>query len=309
MDPMDSFTQKLPQQAASMNTGISGQPMAMSPPIIVVGCPRSGTSLFAKLLVAAGLRTVVDERSGEKYPSGYFEHMPLLFFHKAMERYPRSDRQGRADHAVALEEFLKVEYLRDPIVRAMFETAFEPLLDKRVDFIKYPQLALSPEFLLETIPQVHLIALWRNPEANIRSLAHKEFQWDMIPFRGVRSVMLWGMYAHHVCRAKELAPDRVTVLAIDALIKANAGVGPLLRSLGYDAADTRVGEVTEPGLWHNSESLANKFYLRSLGHAIRVVSARRSGPEAGFADLRGWQERLEKATDQLPSDMEAPAAV
>ncbi len=257
------------------------------------------------MLVASGLRTVVDERSAEKYPDGYFEHVPLLMFHKAMERYPR--RSGnRADHAIVSEEFLKVEYLRDPIVRTMFETAFKPLLDGRVDFIKYPQLALSPEFLLETFPEVHVIALWRNPEANIRSLARKEFPWDMFPFRTVRSIMMWGMYAYHICRAKEFAPDRVTVLAIDALMNANAGVGPWLRSLGYDPTNIRIGDVTVPGYWNNSTNLANKFFLRSLGRAIRAATVRRSGPGAGFADIRQQLEKLERVTDLLPSSVEEP---
>src|SRR6056297_1723634 len=103
--------------------------MSQKRTVFVVGCPRSGTSPFAKWLHRSGLRSVEDRRRHERYPAGYFEHMPILMFHKALERLPRG-----ADHAIRTEPFLESSLLDDPFIHTLFEAAFRPVLEGEVDF-------------------------------------------------------------------------------------------------------------------------------------------------------------------------------
>ena len=102
--------------------------------LVVVGCPRSGTSLFAKMLVASGLKTVPDRRVKERYPAGFFEHMPILMFNKAMERL----KGGQ--HRITTEPFIESRDLEDDFVGSIFELAYKPLLTSQVDFIKSPDI-------------------------------------------------------------------------------------------------------------------------------------------------------------------------
>ena len=201
--------------------------------IIVGGCPRSGTSLFADFLVHNGLRTVSDPRSSDQYPRGYHEYFPLLMFHNAMERYPRG-----AMHRITDEEFLTPFLLEDEFTRQVYHQAFSPFRDDNIDFIKYPQLALSMEFIFDKYSQIHLIGLWRNPAAVFRSLVKKEFPIEMWPASGVKAILLQSVYAHHLLKAQQKYPDRVTIYEIDHLINKEIDLGPELKRLGYDVEGT-----------------------------------------------------------------------
>jgi hypothetical protein len=203
-------------------------------PILVVGCPRSGTSPFARWLHACGLTTVSDERRNPRYPSGYFEYLPMLMFHRALERLPRG-----ADHRITTEPYITRATLEHPFVARIFELGFEPLLKDEVDFLKYPQLALSLEFLLERFPRAHVIGLWRSPASTFRSLVTKEFPVEMRPASSVKAILLWSVYAHHLVAAKRHAPDRVTLVEIDGFF-ADPGAGAALLS--------RIGRPADSGV-------------------------------------------------------------
>lgn len=270
-------------------------------PLIVAGCPRGGTSLFAKLLVAAGLTTVKDIRSSSKYPSGYFEHVPLLMFHKAMERYPRAHTHHRADFASTTEPFLTADQLADPFVSQMAETAFEPLRSNRADFLKYPQLALSPDFLFDTIPDLRLALVWRDPVASVTSLARKEFGRDVFPFRGLRSVLLWNTYAYHVCRAKQHYGDRVAVVHIDRIVDGTCTVDQVLAPLGYSLPPTPASRVVDPGVWTHRASSAERARVRALD-ALASAAARRLGADPALTDIDAWAQRLEAVTTRCAAE-------
>ena len=268
----------------------------MPPPLLVVGCPRSGTSLFAKLLVAAGLTTVADERASEKYPSGYFEHVPLLLFHKAMERFPRRSN-SRADYLPTTAPFLEAEQLDRPFVRTMFDGAFAPLLQGEVDFLKYPQLALSIDFLFETLGDVRVAALWRDPIPTVQSLASKEFGRDMTPFRGLRSVLLWNTYAYHICRAKERYGDRVAVIHFDRLADGTCPVDEALAGLGYAVPSVPVETVASPGLWTARTSRRAALHVGALDR-LATAAAPRLGADPELTGVAGWERQLLAATDR-----------
>ncbi len=268
----------------------------MPPPLFVVGCPRSGTSLFAKLLVAAGLTTVADGRATEKYPSGYFEHVPLLMFHKAMERYPRETSQ-RSDYVPSTDPFLKKEHLGHPFVASMFEQAFAPVLAGEADFMKYPQLALSPGFLFDAFPDARVVALWRDPLTTVLSLARKEFGRDMVPFSGLRAVLLWNTYAYHVCRAKEAYGERVAVVKIDDVVDGTCQVDAILSRLGYSVAPTAATGVSDPKLWTRTVSPTERARVYALDRLATAAHARLGAPSE-LTGLQSWARRLEEVTDR-----------
>ena len=196
-------------------------------PVFIVRCPRSGTSPFARWLHACGLSTVTDERRHERYPSGYFEYLPMLMFHRSLERLPRG-----ADHRITTEPYLTSETLEHPFAASTFELGFEPVLRDQVDFIKYPQLALSLEFLLRRFPDSHAIALWRNPLDTFRSILTKEFPVEMLPGSSVKAILLWSVYAHHLLAAKRSWPERVTLVQIDGFFADEAAGPALLERIG-----------------------------------------------------------------------------
>ncbi len=266
------------------------------PPLLVGGAPRGGTSLFSKLLVAAGLTTVNDMRRSAKYPQGYFEHVPLLVFHKGMEQFPREHSIHRADYVATTEPFLKPEYLNQPFVRTLHEQAFAPLVNGEVDFLKFPQLALSVDYLFETLGDIRFVAVWRRPAASVRSMAAKEFGRDMTPFRTLRSVLLWNTYAAHVCRAKERHGDRVAVVNIDDVVDGTCTVGGLLRRWGYDVTPPPMESVMEAGVWTPSRREGLGLGIGAVDRLTRLRPAQ-LGASPDLTDLRAWERRLDAVTD------------
>jgi hypothetical protein len=262
-------------------------------PVFVVGCPRSGTSPFARWLHASGLETVSDERKSERYPSGYFEYLPMLMFHRALERLPRG-----AEHRITTEPYLTKETLEHPFVASGFELAFEPVLRDEVDFIKYPQLALSLEFLLDRFPGCHVVGLWRNPRDTFRSLLTKEFPLEMIAGSPLKAVLLWSVYAHHLCSAKRSQPERVSLVEIDGFI-ADPAAGPaLLERLGRPASSAvPIQDAIDPSLWGKPTKLGWR-----VAHAVMAMTSRaletRLGPQrSALADQRRWLRELGQLTD------------
>ena len=262
-------------------------------PVLVVGCPRSGTSPFARWLHACGLSTVSDDRRHERYPSGYFEYLPMLMFHRSLERLPRG-----ADHRITTEPFLTKETLEHPFVARTFELAFEPLLRDQVDFLKYPQLALSLDFLLDRFPAAHVIALWRNPVDSFRSMVTKEFPLEMIAAAPLKAVLLWNVYAHHLVGAKRDHPDRVTLVEVDGFFGNASAPSALFERLGRPGgASVPVTEAIDPVLWGRRSSLRWRAFHRTMAALCRALGARLGPQRAPLADQGFWLRELRRRTD------------
>ncbi|RPI47063.1 MAG: hypothetical protein EHM56_14995 [Chloroflexi bacterium] len=268
---------------------------ADSPLLVVVGCPRSGTSLFARLLAHSGLLTVDHHRANPHYPAGYYEHLPLLMFHKALERLPRG-----ADHRITVQPFLQSSYLDDAFIRQMFCAAWEPVSSRSIDFLKFPQLALSTDFVLEQFDNVHVLALWRNPASTFRSLVTKELPREMVPASGLKAIMLWSMYAFQLVRGAQAHPQDVTVLSIDDLVEHDTSISPLLRRLGYEPGDeNRLSGCISQGVWTRRVSSPWRLYFQAM--RLAALASRRLLPadKASLADLAGWQRRIRAITLDL----------
>ncbi|MGB2965739.1 MAG: sulfotransferase [Anaerolineales bacterium] len=228
--------------------------------LVIVGCPRSGTSLFADFLVHCGLKTVQDNRANSQYPRGYHEHFPLLMFHKALERYPRG-----ADHRITDLPFIQSAYLEDEFTSSIFAAASVPFQDQNINFIKLPQLALSIDFLFEQFPNLHIIALWRNPSAVFKSLIQKEFPKEMRPASGVKAILLQSVYGIQIKNAYQKYPGSITVLAIDQIIKKDQNLGPLLERLGFEIeSPCRLSQSMNTGLWTKRVPLFWALYYQLM---------------------------------------------
>lgn len=216
-------------------------------------------------------------------------------FSKAIERLPRG-----ADHRATAEPFLKSEYLADDFVRTMFHSAWKPVLDRSVDFVKFPQLALSIDFLFEQFPDIHVIALWRDPVRTFRSLVTKEFPVTMIPASGLKAILLWNTYAYHIVQGQQKRPDEVTVLNIDQLIERDSSISPLLRRLGYEVAgEHTLSQCMQAGVWTQRTPWPWKLYFGSMRLGILAMKRWVAQDKEALTDLRTWKSRLLAVTTDL----------
>jgi hypothetical protein len=216
-------------------------------------------------------------------------------FHRALERLPRG-----ADHRITAEPFLRADYLEDSFIRQMYESACEPILNGSVDFVKYPQLALSIDFLFEQFGDVHVIGLWRNPECTFRSLVTKELPKEMLPASGLKAIMLWSVYASHLVRAKKKYPERITVLCMDDLVEKDVSVSPLLGRLGFTVdGEYSISQCIHHDVWTRQVSWLWKTYF--LGMRLGGLAARRYIPaeKTEFTRLALWRGALCSVTSVI----------
>lgn len=198
--------------------------------LLVVGHPRSGTSLIARHLVTLGLRTVSDPRRGD-YPAGYLEHLPALLFTKACERL-RGWRDRLTDASLIEDAFLEM-----PAMRAMFEKAYAVFDDPDVDFVKLPDHALALEFMRRRFPHVRVLGVWRSPRTAMASYYRREFG-DHPGFRGLYYAMAsWNLYARRILAFHAAHPDAIDIAHVDTLVATNGSLGPLLQRRGLDCSD------------------------------------------------------------------------
>lgn len=243
-----------------------------------------------------GLDTVRDCRRSPEYPLGYREHVPVLMFHKAMERFPRSRRQYRAESAIAREPFLRSEYLEHAWVRDAFRSAFAPVLKAEVDFLKFPQLALSIPFLLSEFPDCAVLAVWRNAPCTFRSLAGKEFPPERLPASLLRSFLMWRMYADHILRAADRAPGRVAVVSIDESVSSGGGhLREALRTIGVQTGRIEsFDEVLDRTKWNRRAPVGWRALHATTAIALRMLS--RTGKlteyQSHLASRKDWGTRL-----------------
>lgn len=262
--------------------------------LFVVGCPRSGTSIIAKALVESGLQTAVDNRRNQQYISGYYEYLPLLIFHKGLEKLPRS-----SDYRITKEPYLKSEDLDDTFIREMFDLATFQIKNREVDFIKFPQLALSIDFLFEEFENIHILGVWRNPENVFRSLILKEFPRDMIPASGIRAIYLQSIYAYHLLEAHKKYNQRVTIVSIDDLHAEKWKIKSLLGFLGFKAdADVALRDVLDKAIWTTKAAIPWKIYFHLMKWLVFLVSRLDRATLRDLGDLQAFQQKIQEIIDE-----------
>jgi hypothetical protein len=100
--------------------------------IIVVGPPRSGTTLFASLLAQLGVNFGLEQRKWD-INSGYYEHPDLLKIYGQLRKYER---------VVQISDNL-ASHLRNSVIRSLSSLLAE------VEAIKYPPISTQLPFLVD----------------------------------------------------------------------------------------------------------------------------------------------------------------
>lgn len=265
-------------------------------PFLVVSCPRSGSSFFAKLLVDHGLRSVQFPReTPDQYPTGYREYLPISMFLKGLEVLPHG-----ANYRITTAPLLSREDLKDPFIRDTFNLAFDPIRRHTVDFIKSPQLALCADALLWDIPGVVLVGVWRDPRTTFQSLVEKEFPSDMRLTSGLRAVLLWNVYAWHIIRAKQLHPASVMIVNIDDLIRTDSPLTDLLSDLGYSPTFPTRPSESIGRRWRVCVSAPWALYFDAVSAFARAILPLFRRDLANLVDTSELLERLQSLTDYPP---------
>jgi hypothetical protein len=245
--------------------------------LLVVGCPRGGTSLIAQYLGEIGLRTVEDGRTNPDYPAGFTEHLPILLFNKACERL-RGARDRLTDDQLIQPEFLSISCMKK-----MFDDAFSVFSDPDIDFVKSPSLALAMDFMAEQFPHLRFLAIWRRPATSIESFYQREFG----RFPGIRGLFyaigVWNMYARRVIDFKARYPNLVDVVEADALVEGQSSLLPLLDQYGFAVSDRRELPETLQKEWRHSPGWVGRA-APVFERAFRLAAPRRLSPYLATAE-------------------------
>jgi hypothetical protein len=255
--------------------------------ILIVGHPRSGTSLLAGHLASLGLRTVRDARQHADYPSGFMEHLPSLLFAKACERL-----RGQRDRLTE-ESLIKPSFLDIPCMRAMFKEAYAVFEDPEVDFLKLPDHALALDFMHQQFPHLRFLAVWRRSRQSIESFYRREFG-RQPGMRGLfYAIGTWNMYARRIIDFKTRHPELIDIVGIDEFVSSNRSLADMLVERGYDVpSEHRIREVLDRE-WRRSTGV--------IGHSVPLF-------EKVFRWLRPVEQRVFFESDFYSRRLEALSA-
>lgn len=181
--------------------------------LLVVGCPRGGTSMVAGFLKSIGLRTVEDGRSSRDYPDGYSEPLGLLAFTKACEKF-RGNRYRLTD-----DPLIEPGLWGCSEMSIFHDEVFKPLSDENIDFIKVPDLALSIEYVLDTWPDVLIVGVWRNPYPSMQSFYEREFGRYPSFKERFYAIGIWNMFIKRMCVAREGYGNRVKIVQLEQFVE------------------------------------------------------------------------------------------
>lgn len=221
-------------------------------PWIVAGMHRSGTSLLASTLVAAGVDMGAHLLAGDaRNPPGYFEDVELLDLHRRMlvAACP-GDAAGHADWGWTEAERL------DRSAFAVFRDEARALVAARRATgrpwgFKDPRATLLLDFWLELAPDARFLLPYRPPwevAASMQRLGAEVFL--RRPDFGVR---IWELYNRHLLDFRRRHPDRTLLVATGAAVDDSRRFGELLgERLGLAAtADALAGRL-RPELLHRT---------------------------------------------------------
>jgi hypothetical protein len=169
-------------------------------PIIVLGSPRSGTSLTGRLLScwgAFGGEAHEHQPADEKNPRGYFEWMPLARFHiELFESVPVTPLHSEFEGHL-------IERSHEDRWRAAVARLVRRLESKSTCwFWKFPQYVLALPFWTRVLPDVRYIVCLREPRSICASMAPMYIPDDVA--RQVSSnkilMLLWQHHMSEVLR-------------------------------------------------------------------------------------------------------------
>ncbi len=196
----------------------------MGTPIIITGMHRSGTSLLANLLQAAGV-DIGDRLMAptEFNPKGYFEDMDFYDLHVDILH----DNGRYLVYGIGEEKDVKIS--------EAFEKRAQELVANRNDRDlwgwKDPRSSLIPDFWSRLLPEAKFVFIYRDPALVVDSLRRRADGPLMHQFRGVKllerfgfdrfspklALNMWKYYNRHIVEYAERHPEKCQVLALENL--------------------------------------------------------------------------------------------
>ena len=258
--------------------------------LIIAGHHRSGTSLLAQLLAAAGLFLGDELMPGAaSNPHGHFEDMEVVRLHDRL----LADN-GRTWQVV--DDLLPV--VNDDIWQAMHD-----LVDRRRQHhelwgFKDPRVCLFLPLWRHVVPEARILVTIRHPSACVDSIERREARnlvdgilppEQCTPFwtEQDHAVRLWASHNRGLIRAADAYGDDVMVTAFGDLAGNQDIVGSVNRRWGLDLQTIRPNEVFDadvvtavespvavgsPALGAEVEDLWRRLQDRALADADRSAA-------------------------------------
>ena len=210
-----------------------------NPPIIVLGAPRSGTSLIAGVLHSRGIAMgsdLLEPDSGN--PHGYFEDIDFIDFHRQLlARTAASVGRVFEDSTMREQAF---EFQPTP---ADITTA-KALIEQRSELSSWgwkdPRTCLFLPFWRKLLPDARFIIAYKHPLEMSASLLRMGKNWDLAldPLIAVRS---WTFYMSETLKLiRETPPEQCFIANTGSLINDPATLIKRLKEWGINQIDSTV---------------------------------------------------------------------
>jgi hypothetical protein len=193
-------------------------PLTTPSPFIVLGAPRSGTSLAAGALQACGIsmgKDLLEPDSGN--PHGYFEDIEFINFHRALLARTEDRSESLFDDSTMRERPFNFKPQPEDIKAA------QELVDQRIGLNqpwgwKDPRTCLFLPFWAERLPGAHFILTYKHPLETSASILRMGKNWDLAldPTMVVRS---WTFYMSETLKfLQQLPKERYFIANANTLI-------------------------------------------------------------------------------------------
>jgi hypothetical protein len=193
-------------------------PQADPQPFIVLGAPRSGTSMVAGALHACGIRMGSDFlESDSGNPHGYFEDLDFINFHRKLLAHSAASSNRLFEDTTMREAPFDFKPTSKDLVIA------KTLINQRTTINqpwgwKDPRTCLFLPFWIEKLPKARFIAVYKHPLESSASLLRMGKNWDLAldPTMAVRS---WTFYMSEILKfLHNLPKEQYFITNTNALI-------------------------------------------------------------------------------------------
>ncbi len=208
-----------------------------NPPIIVLGAPRSGTSLIAGVLHSRGIAMgsdLLEPDSGN--PHGYFEDIDFIDFHRQLLARTAASVGRVFEDSTMREQAFDFEPTLADITTA------KALIEQRSELSSWgwkdPRTCLFLPFWRKLLPDARFIIAYKHPLEMSASLLRMGKNWDLAldPLIAVRS---WTFYMSETLKLiREIPQEQCFIANTGSLINDPATLIKRLKEWGINQIDS-----------------------------------------------------------------------
>ena len=208
-----------------------------NPPIIVLGAPRSGTSLIAGVLHSRGIAMgsdLLEPDSGN--PHGYFEDIDFIDFHRQLLARTAASVGRVFEDSTMREQAFDFEPTPADITTA------KALIEQRSELSSWgwkdPRTCLFLPFWRKLLPDARFIIAYKHPLEMSASLLRMGKNWDLAldPLIAVRS---WTFYMSETLKLiREIPQEQCFIANTGSLINDPATLIKRLKEWGINQIDS-----------------------------------------------------------------------